>query len=55
MMMWLYPEDGRKVMEQELGAILHKRKQVGLNNQKKQLKELNTPASGEWQQGFPAA
>ena len=43
--MWLYWEDG----EQELGIILHKRKQVDSNNQKKQLKEFNVVTSGEWE------
>lgn len=41
-------------MEQELGATLHKRKQ-GFNNQKKPLKEPDATASGEWEQGCPAA
>lgn len=39
-------------MEQELGIILHKRKQVDSNNQKKQLKEFNVVTSGEWEQGI---
>lgn len=49
---------GRKGDGARAGAILHKRKQVGLNNQKKQLKEQNTTASGRegvgGEQGFPA-